>query len=36
MRIVALAIALVGLAASAAGAHPHVFIDYAVTLVVVR
>ena len=32
--VVALASALVGLAAGAAGAHPHVFIDYAVTLVV--
>ena len=34
MRAVVLAGALVGLAAGPANAHPHVFIDYAVTLVV--
>jgi ABC-type uncharacterized transport system substrate-binding protein len=34
VRVVALASALVGLAAGPVGAHPHVFIDYAVTLAV--
>ena len=34
VRAVVLASALVGLAAGPASAHPHVFIDYAVTLVV--
>ena len=34
MRIAALTSALVGLAAGTAGAHPHMFIDYAVALVV--